>query len=461
MKQILHVLAFSLALSSIAFTEERAARPNILFFFTDDQPQTCLGIAGNTQIQTPHLDRLAQRGTYFTNAFVTTAICCSSRASILTGQHMKRHGITDFKKPLSAEAFQESYPALLRQSGYRTGYLGKYAIGNPAAHPRELSLPAGAFDTWYGFPQRIDFKQMIDGEPRFLTEVMTEKAIAFLQSADEDEPFCLTVAFKEPHGPFNYFDPKVPNPYADLHIEPPSTFNRARWDAQPAFLRQSLNGDGSLAKLEKPELYQKTVRTFYRTVSRADMAVGTILAELDRLGIADNTVIIFSSDHGSLLGDHGLFGKWLMYENSIRVPLIIHDPRVPADRAKGKRSQIALNIDLAPTILALAGVEIPQQMQGRNLAPLVHGEATPWRSHFYYEHTYNTNPPRAPIAKCEGIRTEKWKYIRYPEAQPLFEQLFDLENDPTESVNLVEQEAHATKLAELRKLWASSAEAAR
>ena len=427
------------------------SRPNILFLFTDDQPQSCLGIAGNQEIKTPHLDELARRGTFFNNAFVTTAICCSSRASILTGQTMRRHGITDFKQPLSAEAFEQSYPALLRKAGYRTGYLGKYAIGNPGMHPRERCLPASAFDEWYGFPQAINFKQTVDGETRFLTEVMTEKAVTFLQSSKPDQPFCLTVAFKEPHGPFNYFDPKVPNIYKDVDLTPPSTFSREAFDGQPAFLRKSLNGDGSVKRLNDLAAYQKTIRTFYRTVTRADTAVGEILAELKRLGLDDNTVVIFSSDHGTLLGDHGLFGKWLMYENSIRVPLIIYDPRVDSKRAGARPGEIALNIDLAPTMLALAGLKIPAGMQGKSLMPVVRGESTDWRSHFYYEHTYNTNPPRSPIAKVEGIRTERWKYTRYPDAEPLFEQLFDLEADPLEQTNLVTARAHAAILAQLRK----------
>lgn len=424
-------------------------RPNIIFLFTDDQPQNCLGFAGNKKIKTPHLDRLAGRGTYFENAFVTTAICCTSRASILTGQHMRRHGITDFKTPLTEEAFDKTYPALLQKSGYRTGYLGKYAIGNPAGNDRKLSLPAHRFDDWYGFPQSISFKQKIEGKTRFLTEVMTERAVGFLKKEDE-RPFCLTVSFKEPHGPFNYFDPNVPDPYRDLVLPTPPTFTTEDFQKQPGFIRNSLNADKSLASLKDKKLFQKDQGIFYRTVTRADHAVGAILAELDRLGLAKNTVIIFSSDHGSLLGDHGLSGKWLMYENSIRVPLIIFDPRIDPAKAQGKRDQLALNIDLAPTILALAGIKPPATMQGRDLSPLIRGEALPWRDSFFYEHTYDTNPPRSPIAQSEGLRTSDWKYIRYPKTDPVFEQLFDLKNDPLERNNLAGSPEHSDRLAQLR-----------
>ena len=244
------------------------ARPNILFMFTDDQPQNCMGVVGNDAIHTPHLDELARRGTLFKNAFVTTAICCSNRACILTGQTMDRHGIVDFKMPLSAEAFSQTYPARLRQAGYRTGYMGKYAIGNPSTNSRELSLPADQFDAWYGFPQSINFLQTINGEPRYLTEVMTEKATDFLRSNPAEQPFCLTIAFKEPHGPFNYFDPAAPNPYENVELPPSPTFNLDAFESQPDFIKTSLNADNSRKYLSSPELYQTQMRTFYRSVTR-------------------------------------------------------------------------------------------------------------------------------------------------------------------------------------------------
>jgi arylsulfatase A-like enzyme len=161
-------------------------------------------------------------------------------------------------------------------------------------------------------------------------------------------------------------------------------------------------------------------------------------------------VVIYSSDHGSLLGAHGLVGKWLMYEESIRVPLIIRDPRLTAQR-RGKRcDQMVLSIDLAPTMLALAGVPIPDSMQGRDLTPLLRGERVAWREEWYYEHVYNTKPPRRPIVPCEGVRAERWKYIRYPGVEPPHEQLFDLKNDPREERNVARVPAHAQTLARLR-----------
>jgi arylsulfatase A-like enzyme len=425
-------------------------RPNLLFMFTDDQPQICMGAMGNPHIQTPNMDRLAADGVLFTNAFVTTAICCSNRACILTGQHMRRHGIEDFHTPLAAEALDQTYPMLLREAGYRTGYLGKFAVGWPEPEIRHLSLPAEEFDFWYGFPQTINFLQEIDGQKRYLTDVMTEKAVQFLRTNPPGKPFCLTIAFKEPHGPWNFFDPDVPDAYADAEIPPPPTFSEEAYDAQPPFIRDSLNGGTGPRWLKDPDAYQKHVRTFYRLITRVDIAVGEILAELERLGLDENTVILYSSDHGSLLGAHGLAGKWLMYEESIRVPLVIRDPRQPRSLRGRRCEEMALSIDLAPTMLTLAGVPVPERMQGRSLEPLVAGQDVDWRDDWYYEHVYNTRPPRRPIVKCEGVRTDRWKYTRYPEIEPPYEQLFDLDHDPREEKNLAHAEAHADVLSRLR-----------
>ena len=243
------------------------------------------------------------------------------------------------------------------------------------------------------------------------------RAFDFFRATTPDQPFCLTVAFKEPHGPFNYFDPNVPNPYEGVKLPPSPTFTLKDWNGQPEFIRNSLNGDRDW--LRNPDAYQRDLRTFYRTVTRADEAVGRMLSELERLGLDDNTVVIFSSDHGSLLGDHGLSGKWLMYENSIRVPMIIYDPRIDPRLAGQRRDEMVLSIDIAPTLLALAGIEPPESMQGENVMSLVRDESRRWRSHFYYQHTYNTDPPRSPIAESEGVRTQRWKYIRYPEQHNL------------------------------------------
>jgi arylsulfatase A-like enzyme len=423
-------------------------KPNFVFFLTDDQPYNGLSCTGNTVLKTPHIDQLAAEGVLFEKAFVTTAICCCSRASLYTGQHMRRHGVEDFKTPLSAAQWQQTFPALLRKAGYRTGFLGKFAIGAPQPNSA-LALPADQFDLWYGFPQMIAFKQMVNGKPRYLTTVMTEKAVEFLKETKTkpELPFCLIVALKEPHGPLDYFDPEYKDPYTNATIPPPKNLSRSSFEALPEKVKSSL---GAMPQwFEKPETFQAALRKTYAYTSRADAAVGAICRALKEQGLDQNTVVIHLSDNGTMDGAHGLDGKWLMYEESIHVPLIIRDPRLPKS-TQGRRSQLALNIDLAPTILAMAGVPIPKSMQGSDLQPVLRNAKAKGRDDWYYEHTYNTDPPRKPIPKSEGVRTERWKYIRYTEEQPPLEQLFDLQTDPQEERDLASAPAHAKTLSTLR-----------
>lgn len=440
-------------------------RPNILFIQTDDQRFSDLGCMGNSVIRTPNLDRLAEQGVRFENAFVTTAICCSSRASVLTGQHMWRHGIRDFATPLAAAQLDDTYPVLLRKAGYRTAFLGKYAIGAaasgavdaqgraPGTGDPSLSLPSDRFDYWFGFPQAINFLQASGGAKRHLTPLMTERAIEFIRSVPAGQPFCMSLNFKEPHGPFNYFDPDVPDNFRDAGVPAPPSFSQADFESQPEFLRISLNGNstGQWPDQARERILLQGGRTAFRLIEGVDRAVGSIMDTLRKQRLDDNTVVIFTSDNGLLRGEHGLSGKWLAYEESMRVPLIIRDPRLPAGLRGGKREPMALNIDLAPTMLRLGGVPVPAVMHGRDLGPLMAGSPVPWRDDWYYEHTYSPEDDRLPIARSEGVRTTRWKYIRYTDSSPRYEQLFDLTRDPGERLNLAGREEHKDTLAALRK----------
>ncbi len=445
--QALRNLALALfALTVVPPLAAAAQRPSFVIFLTDDQPYNGMSCTGNPVLKTPNMDRLAAQGVLFEKAFVTTAICCSSRASIYTGQHMRRHGIEDFKRPLSAAQWRQTFPALLREAGYRTAFLGKFAIGAPQ-DTRGLALPADQFDLWYGFQQSIAFKQTIDGKARYLTTVMTEKAVGFLKKTKPDQPFCLIMALKEPHGPRNYFDPEFKDPTAETTIPQPSNLTRQSFDALPEIVRLGLNAVPDW--LQKPEAFQTELRSEYALISRSDLAIGQICQAIKEQGFDDNTVVIHTSDNGSLDGAHALEGKWLMYEESIRVPLIIRDPRLPVS-TRGRRQQMALNIDLAPTILTMAGLPVPAGMQGVNLQPLLRDAATKGREDWYYEHVYTPEPGRRPIPKNEGVRTERWKYTRYTEPHPPVEQLFDLAADPQEEKDLARDPTHAKTLSTLR-----------
>lgn len=423
-------------------------RPNIILMFADDHALESMGCSGNRVIQTPNMDRLAADGIYFENGFVTTPICCCSRASVLTGQYMRRHGIEDFQKPLSAEAFAQTYPVVLREAGYRTAFLGKFAVGKPDKEIEHLSLPADQFDLWYGFPQSISFKQEVDGEPRYLTDEMTKRAVEFMQTTPTDQPFCITLAYKEPHGPLTYFDPDFPDYYQGVDIPRPKTLTQEAYDKMPAFVRDSLNGSGDVPRfLSNPETYPESMRQIYGYVSRMDQSVGIILDAVHAMGLADNTIVIYSSDNGSFHGAHGLSGKWLLYEESIRVPFIVWDGRLPRGRRGLRHEAMVLNIDLAPTMLDYAGVAAPAGMQGVSLRPLVEGTARSVRDDAFFEHTY---VHQNNIRSSEGVRTEDWKYIRYFRETPAYEELFHLADDPEELNNLAGDAKHAATLERLR-----------
>jgi arylsulfatase A-like enzyme len=397
------------------------------------------------------MDRLASEGVLFDQMFVTTAICAVSRASMLTGQHMARHGINSFEKPLSAEQWRQTYPMLLRTAGYRTAFLGKLAVGNPRVANKDLSLPADQFDFWYGFPQTISFRQAVDGKERYLTTVMEEKAAQFIKDQPKDQPFLLIMALKEPHGPLDLEDPEMIAP-AQGQIPRPKTLTAEAFERLPADIRLSLNSVAPGPQFLKDEAeFQKRMAQCYRYIHRADMAVGRIMAALREQGFDQNTVVLFTSDNGSMEGAHRLVGKWNMYEESIRVPLIIRDPRLPA-ALRGRRSQMALNIDLAPTVLALAGIPIPTTMQGRDLQPVLRDPGAKGREDWYYEHDiagFEKSKGR-PLPRCEGVRTERWKYIRYKDTHPLQEELFDLHADPQEERNFLNDAKYAEMLAGFR-----------
>jgi arylsulfatase A-like enzyme len=183
-----------------------------------------------------------------------------------------------------------------------------------------------------------------------------------------------------------------------------------------------------------------------------DQAVGTITSAVRDLGLDDNTVIIYASDHGSFYGEHGFGGKWLMNEESIRSPLIIRDPRLDRNQQGTQRGQMVLNVDIAPTLLALADIPIPRGMQGKSLVPLIHGEEPRWRTDWFYEHLFRAEKTN-PIAASEGVRNVGWKYVRYIDESPVYEQLFDLKNDPREERNLAAAPEQAERLASLRNRW--------
>jgi arylsulfatase A-like enzyme len=420
--------------------------PNLLFVLTDDQRWNTLGCLDPT-VRTPRLDALARDGVLFTRACVTTAICCSSRPSILTGQYTCRHGIHDFAKTFTPDALANTYPSVLRRNGYHVGYVGKYGVGG--------KVPAGAFDFDRATPQLTpQWVKGPDGQPVHVIDQDTRHALDFLGARPADKPFCLTVSYRAPHAQDNHPDQYLPLPddtelYRDVIVPLPRTATEASFRALPPFLATDRNEGRARwrKRFDTPERYQTYVKNYYRLVTAIDRSVGRIVDELARLGLDRNTVVVFTGDNGYFLGEHGLADKWFPYEESIRVPLIVHDPRLPAARRGQQLDALALNIDLAPTLLSLAGCPVPPGVQGHDQSPLWRDGAV-GRREFYYEH----DDQHPGIEPSQALVTRTHKYILWPKQG--YEELYDLAADPLEERNVVADPAQQELLAELRRRFA-------
>ncbi|MDF9827021.1 arylsulfatase A-like enzyme [Ereboglobus sp. PH5-10] len=423
--------------------------PNILMILADDARFDEFGYAGNKIIQTPNIDKLAARGVVFNNAYVTTAICVVSRASIFTGQHARAHGIWNFADPVGHERWQRTYPHLLRASGYYTGMIGKFGIGRKPEH-----LPSDDFDFWRSRPGNLSYFDK--SSPEHLTKRIGDQALEFLSTAPANKPWCLNIGFKAPHAqdkaprefPPDARDEKL---YKDAAIAPPPTATDEAFKKLPQSVQRSEGRKRWLVRFATDEMALETTRDIYRLVTGMDREVGRILDELEKRGMLENTLIIFTSDNGFALGDRGMSDKWYMYEEGVRVPLVIVPPRGAAKSASKRIDDMTLNIDFAPTMLDYAGVKIPEKMQGVSLRPLLEkkkrGKTPAWRTEFFYEH--RTLPKMIPPS--EGVRSGKWKYIRWTSETPVTEELFDLEADPNELNNLAGNPTMAETLQKMRE----------
>ncbi|RDC66198.1 sulfatase family protein [Adhaeribacter pallidiroseus] len=430
-----------------AFRPKATKLPNIIVVVTDDHRWDALGAMGNNIIQTPHLDKLARKGLLFKNAYVTTAICMVSRASLLSGQYLSRHKINEFTTDFSKEAVAQTYPILLKKAGYTIGFINKYGVG-------QKNTPKAYFDFWTCTPKLQPDYEMQDEAGHFIHNTdQTDRDIqTFLDRFGKQAPFCLSIGFKAPHEqdgdpPRFIVQEKFKNLYQNVTIPTPETADPKYWNSFPAFFKN----DKNIARVRwkplfaTPELAQETTKNYYRLITGVDEVIGNMVAKLEKLGIADNTVILFIGDNGFYLGEHGLEGKWFGHEESIRVPLILYDPRQPAALQGKTISEIALNVDVAPTILKLANQPIPGQMQGVDLLALAAQKPGTARQSFFYEHTF-MGSPRLP--KVEGVVSREMKYMQFIEHH--YEELYDLKKDPKEKQNLAADPTYQKQLQIMR-----------
>jgi arylsulfatase A-like enzyme len=466
-------------LCALALLLVAAARPNFVFVMTDDHAAHAISAYGSRVNETPALDRLAREGVLFRNAFVTNSICTPSRAAILTGRYSHKNGVPVFNR---FDGSQETLPKLLQAAGYHTGMIGKWHLG---------SDPTG-FDRWEILPGQGVYNDPIlytaTGEKtysgRYATDVITDLGLDFIRERPKHRPFFLMLHHKAPHREWTpderhrrmFEDRVIPEPptlwddYAtrtdalrenrqrvaddltrrDLKLEPPAALGadeRNAWlSVKPIEVvvvrdrKTTTLSDDALARFK----YQRYMQDYLACVQSVDDNLGRLLDFLKESGLERDTIVVYTSDQGFFLGDHGLYDKRFMYEESLRIPLLVRWPAVV--RPGSRTDAMALNVDFAPTFLAAAGVAVPAAMQGRSLLPLLRGE-TPadWRSAIYYR--YYHDPGHHDTRAHYGVRTATHKLIHYWTKRQW--ELFDLRADPQELRNLYGQPGQEAVTAEL------------
>ena len=418
-----------------------AERPNIVVILVDDLRWDELGCTGHPFVRTPHIDRIAREGARFRNAFATTPLCSPSRACFLTGQYAHHHGVVDNTNRSALSHRLVTFPRILQAAGYETGYVGKWHMGND-----DTARPG--FDYWVcmkgqgtSFHPELNEDGRRDSYTGHTTDVLNEKAVAFVQKR-RDEPFCLYFAHKALHPELvQYDDGSISDPKAARFM--PAERHKDLYADDP--IPRRLNVTDTLEGTS-----DETIRDRLRMLAAIDEGVGQLLDALEQKGQLEDTVFVFASDHGYWYGEHGLsVERRLPYEEAARIPLLVRYPRLV--KAGSLIDDMALSIDLAPTLLELAGFEPPQTMDGRSVAPLLKGERPgDWRTSFVIEYYTDTVFPRVFKMGYKAVRTERYKYIHYTDLENM-DELYDLKSDPYEMKNVIDDPAAQATLGKLKE----------
>ena len=430
---------FFLILSLISLALSAAERPNFVFFLIDDQRNDFLGCTGHPVVKTPNIDKLADSGTLFENAFVTTATCWVSRASILTGMYMRKHRFQGGM--IQPQFIKTSYPMELKKAGYQMAYFGKTHFKLDKKQQKFI------FDEFTPVGRNPFHKKMRDGSLKHETDIIADHAINFINKQSSKKPFFVSLNFNATHAEDGDKKNHFPYPdsaahlYKDIKMPLPKLHDRKIFESQPDFMQNSMHQERYKWRWDTPEKYQHNMRNYLRMASGIDFALGRVVESLKQKNFLDNTVIIYSADNGYYAGDRGFAGKWTHYEQSLRVPLIIFDGR---KQQAQKLSQMALNIDLGATMLDYAGIPTPKQYDGRSLKPIIEGETAEWRNDFMGEFFSKHKT----IPNWEGIRGERYVYASYLEEG--YEFLHDLQKDPDQTQNFANNPEYKEILEKMR-----------
>ncbi|MEL7375322.1 MAG: sulfatase [Bacteroidota bacterium] len=447
---------------------EDTQRPNIVFILSDDHRYDFMGFTGKVPgLETPHMDRMATQGIHCQNAFVNTALCSPSRASILTGQFSHVHEVVDNDAPARDDLI--FFPAYLQEAGYKTAFMGKWHMGHYRADPRP------GFDHWVSFEGQgvyynpslnVDGEEVEYTDDEYITDVLTEYATNWIdEQAQSDSPFFLYLSHKAVHAEFmparrhqgQYAEVEITYPptmfppdvdlqnYRSVTAPQPSLdeMRRAisvnyRYALVPEWVKRQRNSWHGVDYMYNGQMtFDAFYRNYLETLLGIDESIGTVLSKLEEEGLLENTIVVYMGDNGFSFGEHGLIDKRHAYEESMRVPLLVYAPGML--RAQPLTDMVT-NVDIAPTFLEVAGLPKPDQMNGQSFLPLLQGRPTAnWRTHFFYEYYWERPFPQTPTV--HAIRSDRYKFIRYHGIWDINE-FYDLEADPYEAVNLIDHPDH-------------------
>ncbi|WP_372772908.1 sulfatase-like hydrolase/transferase [Mangrovibacterium sp.] len=495
MNRIQTILTLLLVAFSHNLIADSKGKPNIIFLMTDDQRWDNMGCYGKPEFNTPNIDRLSEQGVTFDKAYYAVAICMPSRVTMVTGRFNSNHRV-GFVAPdnytLSQADFAKGYPAILKNAGYRTGFIGKvgYTVSEKATQP---STPGehfykenmgGVFDFFAGsethdrngvitWPEddpglKEIYKEGRQNSGRTLRT--GEAMLRFIETQPDDQPFCLSVSFYAVKHDSNsdIYWPHYEQ-YENYSMSVPENWVVEN-EKLPAVVKENARGVRlHRERSSTPEQYQRLVRRFATQGYSVDQQVGLLVEKLKEKGMLENTIIIYTSDNGRFQGSHGLFDKCLLYEESIKAPLIVYDGRVPESERGFRTDALISSVDIAPTILSLAGFELPESMQGSDFSGILNRtqDMSKWRDAVFMEDLFivemfnaknkeNADEINADMVKANrsyrshGVATNRYKYFVYYEHSPKIEELYDLENDPLEQNNLASDPEHAEILMNLR-----------
>ena len=422
---------------------------NVVFILSDDHRYDFMGFLGKPKfLQTPNMDRMAREGAHLSNAFVTTSLCSPSRASILTGQYSHRHGVVD-NNCLVPDGTQ-FFPQYLRQVGYQTAFIGKWHMGHQKDSPRQ------GFDKWVSFRGQGEYfncQLNVDGKQvqatKHISDELTDYAVNWLKNErDQSKPFFLYLSHKAVHAMFEPTKRHL-GKYENARLVYPESMadTEENYKDRPRWVKEQRNSWHGVDYMYHGQMdFDTFYRRYCETLLSIDDSIGSVLQCLEEMGIADSTLVFYMGDNGFSFGEHGLIDKRHGYEESMRVPLLARCPEIIKHGTKIE--QMVQNIDIAPTILHAAGLQTPDDMDGKSFLPLLQKQKIAWRDAIFYEYYWERNFPQTPTV--HAVRTDRYKYLHYHGIWDT-DELYDLKNDPAEMTNLIDKPEYEELIEELNK----------